>query len=262
MAVVDNIKKALTPYPRAYGTAQFIKHFPLHIREALTPYSVRKYPEGLAFNGDPFFKSIVEKLPNYFPITSCVETGTYKGDSTLFLSSIFPGHPVYTIELNGRNFRESKWRFRRSSNIVLIRGNSPVKVGELISQNKVGDIPFFFLDAHWNLYWPLLAELEKISALEKAIVAIHDFKVPDRPEYGFDHYEENINDLGYIKDAIQTGYKIVFPKYSEHEAKEKGYGPLRGYVFLFKNIPPAQFSAFMEDPFVKGHFNEHILLRA
>ena len=45
-------------------------------------------------------------------IDDCIETGTYKGDTTLFLANSGACERVYTIELSKKFYEEAKQRFQ------------------------------------------------------------------------------------------------------------------------------------------------------
>jgi hypothetical protein len=79
---------------------------------------------------------------------------------------------------------------------------------ELLEEND--NSIFFFLDAHWEKYWPLLDELKIIKKKNiKPVIAIHDFYVPDEngnAKFGFDSYNgQNLN-FEYIKSDIEEIY--------------------------------------------------------
>ena len=98
--------------PFIFKFARAAKHLPSRMKRVFTPYRLRTYAE--PFHGDKQWQELVALFAK-FPITSCVETGTYHADTTLYLAKVFPNIPVYTVELAGEYYRESVWRLRDSS---------------------------------------------------------------------------------------------------------------------------------------------------
>ncbi|OGY97083.1 MAG: hypothetical protein A2122_00620 [Candidatus Liptonbacteria bacterium GWB1_49_6] len=221
--------------PFIFKFVRAAKHFPSRIKRAFIPYRFRMYAE--AFHGDKQWQELVALFAK-LPITSCVETGTYHADTTLYLAKVFPNISVYTVELAGEYYRESAWRLRDSKNVALIRDSSPRAITNLVSQNRLGAFSFVFLDAHWYDYWPILDELTALAPVPKVIIIIDDFEVPGKEWFQYDVYykgEKKLkNNLEFIAPAI-GGYKILFPQYSPQEAGIEG-SVLRGYVVLFKGF--------------------------
>ncbi len=96
-----------------------------------------------------------------------VETGTYKGDSTLEAAKLFD--TVHTIEIMEDLYKASKERFGQSkSHITSYLGDSVKLLPEIAKSINSGCV--WFLDAHQSgpdtgnngVYVPLLKELEVI----------------------------------------------------------------------------------------------------
>lgn len=175
-----------------------------------------------AFNGDTYMKLEFEKLIKEYGIKTIIETGTYKGDTTLVLADMVEN--VITVELSDTYFNENKERFSGIKNIHAVEGNS---VDLLKSINPTNAL--VFLDAHWNDYCPLLDELKAISNwTEKPVIVIHDFKVPDHPELGFDSYNGQDYDFGFIAVELLSIYGFNFSHYSNTEAS----GSKRGVIYI------------------------------
>src|SRR5690606_9109664 len=93
-------------------------------------------------------------------------------------------------------------------NVFQYQGNSAVVLDQILQDIDPNDKVFFFLDAHWEDFNPLLDELSIIAKYGfKPIIAIHDFKVPGRPELGFDTYKDIIYEWDWIKDSIEEIFK-------------------------------------------------------
>ncbi len=150
------------------------------------------------FNVDRF---LVERVISYnerIRFNSAIETGTFRGETTVGLAKLFP--KVFTIEVNPEHFESTKPRFRFYPNITFLLGNSAQLMPGLL--DKV-DYPLFaYLDAHWQERCPLRDEIAALLAVKKPkLIMIHDFKVPGR-NFGFDEYDRFPNSLEYIADLL------------------------------------------------------------
>lgn len=176
-----------------------------------------------SFNYSPELLSVFAILKKDYQIPTVVETGTFRGGTTLAFSLLFDN--VHTIEIDPINFLTAKEKLRRHSNIQFYLGSSDkvlVNLLPLIREQRV----LFYLDAHWQAHWPLLQELELISKTHKdnCIIVVDDFKVPGRSEIPFDGYGNAECSLEYIQSKLEqvfTSYSVHFliPKSVEHRAK-------------------------------------------
>jgi predicted O-methyltransferase YrrM len=187
------------------------------------------------FEGDSFLKSKIEKICNEYAVEIIVETGTFRGASTLQFAKM--AETVYTVEINRDNLLFSRKLFSDSKvdNVISLEGSSDeVLENVIIPELKL--LPaqniFFFLDAHWGDHNPLHRELELLEELEfKPIIAIHDFYNPNYPHYGYDTYQNGtvIYNWDYIKDHIERLYD---GKYTI-DYNEESEGAQRGVIFIY-----------------------------
>src|SRR5437868_2972698 len=115
------------------------------------------------FHRDRIYRGLMLDLLEAFGFTSFVETGTYHGYSTELVASTYPKLPVYTSEVMQETYDASRRFLNRYKNIQMSLGSSDDWVGGLLKSGAAGAMPLFFLDAHWQTYWPLRAELRHIS---------------------------------------------------------------------------------------------------
>jgi predicted O-methyltransferase YrrM len=189
------------------------------------------------------------------PISACIETGTYRGDTTFFLAEQFPNIPIYTIEINSEYAKESRWRLRNKKNVIVLQGSSPEELQRLFAQNAFGNFPLFFLDAHWYDYWPLLDELAVISKIQKAVIIIDDVRIPYRPTFAYDSYydprtgEKIDNDIEYIGHALRKDYtyKILMPDYDPKSVSLVKNAIIPGYIIIFQNIEGEDWQSIQND---------------
>jgi hypothetical protein len=89
---------------------------------------------------------IYRKYPAFKKITSFVETGTYKGDTSLMAAKYF--EKVFTMEIVEELYLGSKERATREgvTNITFYLGDSLDNLPKILPQIKEGAV--FFIDAH------------------------------------------------------------------------------------------------------------------
>lgn len=227
---------------------------------------IRNFRYGLgwgAFHGDAIYRKLMLDLPDAFRFTSFVETGTFRGYSTEFMALHKPQLPIFTIEVESCTYTLAQRALRKYPNITQYLGNSGDWIRDLIREQRLGDFPLFYLDAHWQRYWPLRDELRHIAeAKMRAVIVIDDFEVPGRPDFGFDvdggaEVVEGLKcNLDYIRPSLLSPnlYHAIFPKYSEQDANITWrYGALRGHVILFQNIPEA-YEAYCQRPLIGSYY--------
>lgn len=200
------------------------------------------------FEGDSFLKAKFEEVCKNYDIDTIIETGTYRGATTVQLAKMC--NNVHTIEINEANFNEAKKRIDACEDKLKIRqifGSSEDVldylvpcIGEDLEQctvlyKKLYRI-FFFLDAHWGDYNPLLDELKILAQLNiKPVIAIHDFYNPNHPDYGFDTYEDGklIYDYAYIEKSLEVLYNGKLNEAFTIEYNGESEGAKRGVIFIY-----------------------------
>lgn len=184
-------------------------------------------------NGQRRRQDIVRELTRTIDFGRVVETGTYRGASTIFFSALF-GVPVSTVEANRRFHSYSRRRIAAANpnvDVVVELGDSRAFLQRLASQTRrSGETVFFYLDAHWNEDLPLAEELRIISrGWTRAVVMIDDFQVPDDAGYGYDNYgpgralvEE------YLPADLLSGWSLYYPaaRSSEETGGKRGVAVL------------------------------------
>jgi len=191
----------------------------------------------MAFDGDNLIKLEFEKLVKQYKIQTIIETGTYLGETTVEFTKMVPN--VWTIESSTENLEKAQEKLSNYVNVLCILGHSEQVLPELLQNKSIVRPLMFYLDAHWEDYNPLRDELVVISSSAKdSVIAIHDFKVPNHPELGFDYYPilENGIKKGYyplcfelIQDILQycytKGYRYYYNDKADCENK-------RGIIYI------------------------------
>lgn len=187
----------------------------------------------LGFEGDTFLKEEVERLVKKWEVVSIIESGTYMGATSRELAKM--AEHVFTIEINPPYYLQAREVQCEKSPVYLLGNSSEIIGGQFIVQSKFGNV-FLLLDAHWQQYNPLIDELEVIAKARrgantncKVIIAIHDFKVPDHPELGYDTYAGQDYEWSWIEQSIKNIYgEDGFTYHYNSEAA----GAKRGVIFI------------------------------
>ena len=184
------------------------------------PNYYKRMGKGPLNSQDLRIKLVKDLLKSFKPLL-IVETGTFLGDTTEFLSKY---SKVISIEKSRLFYYLSTSRFYNKKQIQIIHGKSEVELRKLINFH---DKTFFYLDAHWGEELPLKDEVEQITNnYSKYLICIDDFAVPNDNSWGFDSYAGVKLDINLLSNLKNT--KIYFPKYNASlESGEK-----RGTVFL------------------------------
>jgi len=95
------------------------------------------------------------------------------------------------------------------------------------------DRALIFLDAHWGENCPLQKELEVIAdrSKKKPIIAIHDFKIPGKPEYGYDSYQGQ----DFTFEWLEPWFDLIYGKGQYEHFYNTGIveeSAKRGIIFL------------------------------
>ena len=183
---------------------------------------------GRGFGGRTSVYQEVSFLAKKHHIKTAIETGTHKGDTTLALAEIFD--EVHTIESNRDYYTDCLEKLSGSSTIQCHFGNSPDWLNSFLPGCRRPT--FFYLDAHWYEYWPILDELRAIAMCGplNAVIAIDDFQVTDRPDLGFDTYNDQPLNWSFVKDDVAKIYAPTNCFHHFYNNRLEGTG--KGVVFI------------------------------
>lgn len=191
----------------------------------------------LGFEGDTILSETVKNLCEKNNITWVIETGTFRGATTKRIADWVDR--VDTIEVDANNYAIAKSELASRDNVAIHHGSSDVVLEEILkAYKKKGARPnlFCFLDAHWQEHNPLLNELAIIAKYNwKPIILIHDFKVPGRPELGYDQYGDIVYEWAWIKDSIE---KIYGADGFDFWYNQEATGAKRGVIVLSPKYKP------------------------
>ena len=172
---------------------------------------------------------------------TCIETGTYRGDSALSFAQFFDR--VHTIELSDEWFRFSRDRLAPYPTVTCHHGDSAEVLAALLP--SISEPVLFFLDAHYSggptalgrEQKPLLRELEAIcDRRQKDILIIDDVRLIGRS-----------GECGYEGDSIypRTTYdwrNVTFGRIRRLTGKALNNPSISWWdkLIIFRNQPAAQ----------------------
>ncbi|NVM04161.1 MAG: hypothetical protein HWN67_17650 [Candidatus Helarchaeota archaeon] len=211
------------------------------------------------FHGDVILNLTIDKIFNFFGVASFIETGTHLGATSLNIARDYPEIPIYTCEINKDSYNIAKEAVKKHKNVHIKNLSSEKFLERLLKNGTKLKLPLIFLDAHWYDFLPILYETDLIfSKLNKVIILIHDFEVPNNPEYVYNiHIDKNNRqiacNLSLIKNKFDNKkeYNILFPKYNLEKSKASS---LVGYIFIFQNLNEI-FNKFKNNKFIQENYS-------
>lgn len=194
---------------------------------------------GPPFNGQARRLELIRDLIDRLRPDSIIETGTFRGSSTLVLAELIDG-PVHTIEAFPRFYHFAKRRLRGASNVHVHLGDSAETLRRLAQTDGLSlSRAFIYLDAHSSELpgvknvadeLPLNRELKIIAdKWSQSVILVDDFKISDDPGYGFDRYASGNLDLSYLDRA---GMKARFGLFYPAARSSEESGARRGSLIL------------------------------
>ena len=140
-------------------------------------------------------------LRDKFGLNTIIETGTWRGESTQLLSTLFDR--VYSCELFYDRYVQHYTELLKNDKVKLIRGSSADVLPEMF--DEIGNDTFIlYLDAHESNSLPLRDELQIVADYGfKPVIIVHDWNI--NCTIDFDPWSYTIN-FDYIKDKIELIY--------------------------------------------------------
>lgn len=180
-----------------------------------------------AFNKQEARKSLFKELMDSFDFDCIVETGTFLGETSKYMSCI-SGKKVYTCESSYQFWAFAKLNclFKR----VKIYNETSVKFLKKIFPKIRNKKVFFYLDAHDPSNDPLIEELQFVlDNFKNPIIMIDDFKHPQYSGYGYD----NNHHIEYLRMKLpKHNVFFMFPQ----TPPQLETGAMRGCVVIYSNL--------------------------
>jgi hypothetical protein len=212
-----------------------------------SPRRINISDDEAGFHGDHYVIDLVEHLMPY--ASAFVETGTYMGQTTRYVAQNYPAMPIYSCEQDAQRYANVTRDMATYPQAHIYHQISPdflysvhQDYPQLLKQTNL-----YWLDAHGFGCdkWPLREEVAYITKeLSSALMLIDDFRVPNRPEFGFDAYNGQACCIEFIHNWLAHGrqYYIIYPTYREKTSKVH---PLRGVGLILYGIDQFQWPAHL-----------------
>ena len=180
---------------------------------------------GGPMNGQERRRRIVTDMFARIAFDEIVETGTFRGSTTKWLSDV-SDLPVMSVETEERFYLFAEAMCRNIPTVDILHGDSRELLRRLIAWDKP-KTTFFYLDAHWNEDVPRHEELRMIrDHWAQAVIMIDDFQVPGDDGYGYALYGGKPLDETYLPDL--GGWQMFYPSIPSAEET----GARRGYAIF------------------------------
>jgi len=175
---------------------------------------------------DSFLCARIAEIVRNVGLVNIVETGVNAGKSTVEFMKMASW--VFGVDKDGDCLKCAGDRMREiGNNYTLWRGNSPNVLGDIVTWIDCSKT-LFFLDAHWEAYWPLLDEIAVIPR-GKGVIVIHDALVPGT-NLGYDSFGGVACSYEYVKESLDRWSLEHIVEYNSEDKAEK---PNRGVLFAF-----------------------------
>lgn len=161
-------------------------------------------------------------------ITTIVETGIDWGGSTMLFAEMgvlvigIDNDPVRVVNVM------AELEERGIKNVSILQGNSPTVLFGLLGHIIDASTTLFFLDAHWQAYWPLKDEIRTIPR-GQGVLVMHDARVPGCPALGVDSYDGQELSYEYLKDVLTEWSPTHRVEYNDDTAE----GSRRGVMIVY-----------------------------
>jgi predicted O-methyltransferase YrrM len=162
-------------------------------------------------------------------LTTVVETGIDKGGSTRLFAQMAARVVGVDNVADRIEALRSVLHALDVTNVTLIQQNSPDALRELCASRDVDAAStLFFLDAHWQRYWPLKDEIRAIPR-GQGVLVMHDARVPGCPTLGVDEYDGQELSYEYVQDVLTEWSPEHVVEYNDDTAD----WPRRGVMVVY-----------------------------
>lgn len=161
-------------------------------------------------------------------LTTVVETGIDKGGSTRLFSAMVT-QVIAVDNIQDRvEVLSSVLAACGITNVRLVVQNSPDALRTLVAEGLDASRTLFFLDAHWQAYWPLKDEIRAIPR-GQGVLVMHDARVPGCPTLGVDEYGGQELSYEYLQDVLTKWSPDHVVEYNDDSAEF----PRRGVMVVY-----------------------------
>ena len=151
-------------------------------------------------------QNAITEYQQRYDIGTLVETGTYLGDMVEAQKNNFSR--IYSIELSKKLHKRATKKFRKEEKIILLQGDSGVKITEVISALNAPAI--FWLDGHYSGGITALGDkecpvIEELSAIFKSTID-HLVLIDDARLFNGTHDYPSLEEVKRIMENSRHNY--------------------------------------------------------
>ncbi|MFB7260722.1 hypothetical protein ACFCXH_00945 [Streptomyces nojiriensis] len=159
--------------------------------------AVRLRDGGGPFGFDISKAVMVDDLISAYRCDGLVETGSFLGDTSVYLARTYGDIPLWTCDIDPVFSQVAGHRLSSYPHARCEATDSPTLVEEA---NARFTRPLYYLDAHWEQEWPLSREL---AAITHGIVIIDDFDIGHH-RFSFDTYQGRACGPEMLRPLVDT----------------------------------------------------------
>lgn len=234
------------------------------LRAVAERLSINKFVETGTYEGESVAQVALwfsEMSPDFGKVEKLVTTGA-KGLNPWNTYIAYPvfsechqnsDYKIYSVDVDSEKVAAAKEAFASNPNIVVECSSSENFLKSLIDNEALTDRGrvLFFLDAHWNDYWPLRDEIIQILKLLRFAIVVDDFAVPGHPEFGFDTYKDGVCDWKLIKDLFSgRDVTVYYPRRSNRDC--------RGWVLILAGFTEEEVTSLRTLPLFRNTLRDRI----
>lgn len=204
----------------------------------------------LGFHGDRYLLELVELLAAR--ARAFVETGANLGTTTRYMANRHPELPVYSCEPDADAWQACRETLAPYPNAHVSRLDAVTFLHRLHEDHPSlrSSSNLYWLDAHgFGFRWPLTEEVAFLTTtLQRSFLLIDDFRVPGRPDFLFEQYDDQVCSVETIAPAIAPGatVRLFYPRYRE---RTSFHHPLVGTGLLVLGDPDFQLPHTLQESF-------------
>lgn len=192
----------------------------------------------LSFHGDQYLLNLINFL--LLESKNFVETGTRTGVTLKYVADGYNHLNLFSCEPDKNYFLIAEKKLEGYKKCKIYNETSQTFIPKILDKDDINEnLTFFFLDAHgrYGGYdWPLRQEVEQIThRLNRSIILIDDFKVPNNPQFGYDMYNGQECKMSFIRDRLYSkrNYEFIYSKY---KIKTSNHDHFRGYIVILMGL--------------------------
>ena len=174
----------------------------------LFPYKIRR---AFIHDEETYKAELLMRTAKKYGYKTFVETGTYLGSTSKYLSNTF--NKILTVELDKNLYLKSKKNLKNFNNIFCHNDDSKSFLEKIIP--KIEEKTIFFLDAHYSGpgtsdlkgITPCINELIEIS---KSKIKNHVIIIDDISDFSMSENKQKLSEIISIIENISSDYKFYF----------------------------------------------------